>query len=304
MRKQFFTVLFFLTFFSLFFAPQTHAQTKAGVSINPPLQEISLAAELPATQTAVTITNTSSVAQSVRVQALDFEQTDAQGNIRFANKPLSATQFTLARFISFPESEFLLPPAASKVVTATITNSLELSPGTHYASLIFTFTPKESKEEAKVVPALSSLLILKKNGGEFYRISLTSVTGTPLTFGWESPKEVQLILENTGNTHVTPRGVVTATGLRKKILYKGSINEASALVLPNNRRLITVSLFPVSESLPIDFVSVSVAGTLQGTSEKFFWRSSYIVVRPLAGVMLLILVVGSILWRWVHAHKK
>lgn len=294
-----------LVVFCFFEVPSVCAQEKDGISIDPPVQEILLGAETAATSTTILVRNTSPVVQHVSLKAINFEQIDAQGNIRFADKPTTGEHFTLARFISFPESTFDVAAHETKVLTATITNSIDLSPGTHYGAALFQFTPQTDNTQTQIIPAVSSILILKKLGGEVYRINVRSVTGLPSLVSLKHPSELSLEFENAGNTHITPRGTVTGYGLGNRLVFKGIINEGSTLVLPEHRRVISLHTYHTQRALPFDFITVKIEGTAQGTQEQYFSSSTYIYCDPwVLGAFLIVLVVSYLGWRRFarHAH--
>lgn len=283
----------------------THAQSPQGITIDPPLQEIQLDAGMPATTASIVIKNTSSVKQQVTLSAIDFEQIDSLGNVRFTDKPATAAQFTLARFITFPEESLDIEPQQTKVVTAAIANSLELSPGTHYAAALFQFRPETQTEQTHIIPAVSSMIILTKQGGELYRLNIRQVRGVPSLVSTKHTAQLKLEFENGGNTHVTPRGTITGHGLGDRLIFKGIINESSALVLPQNRRLISVNTYSVAKALPFDFIRVAIEGTAQGTSERYFWSSSYVYVNIwILGVLFTIPLLLSIIRLIKHAQKR
>jgi len=281
------------------------AQSQEGITIDPPIQEVQLAAEMPATTASIVIKNTSSVKQHVTLRAIDFEQIDSLGNIRFTDKPLTAAEFTLARFITFPEQSLELEPQQTKEVTAAIANSLELSPGTHYAAALFQFRPETQSEQTHIIPAVSSMIILTKQGGELYRLNIPQVRGIPSLVSVKHAAQLKLEFENGGNTHVTPRGTVTGQGLGERLIFKGIINESSALVLPQNRRLVSVNTYQTARALPFDFITVTIEGTAQGTSERYFWSSSYVYVNAwILGAILSIPLLLLIIRRFKYVQKR
>jgi len=285
--------VFFLFFFS--FSSSTFAQESSGLTVNPIFQEIQLSEFQTSTSAGILIKNNTDTAQTVAVSNVDFQQVDAQGNIQLSDKPLTNENFSLAKYITFTDNSITLEPKQEQLITAQITNSLELSPGTHYGAVILRFTDSNTSLDSQVVPAISSIIILKKNGGEVYQMSLQSVSGLSKIISLKVPSNIELLFSNDGNTHDTPRGVVTITGLFGRLIKKGWINEGSFIALPNNRRNISVQLATISTALPIDFIQYQITGESQSGKVAYQSQGSFIYINPIP-LLILVLLVGAFIW--------
>jgi hypothetical protein len=141
--------------------------------------------------------------------------------------------------------------------------------------------------------SLSSLLFVTKKGGETYSQSLQSVSFTK-SFVVLSD-QVGLDIQNSGNVHLTPRGLVQITDPRGVVVKQGVINEDSTLILPGVKRKLEASLHTVGYAwLPGKYhihviLHSGEAGDIQQTDSTVVYLG--IVVPVLLGVLMVIIFI-------------
>lgn len=252
------------------------AQSASGsIQIEPAFQEITLAEGQATASAQIKITNSSQTEQLFDISAISIQQFDNDGNIILANKPQDGVNITLASFITVPETLITIPQQTSTIVPITITNSQSLGSGGHYAALVARLSGQSSNDQV-VLPAISSFLLVRKEGGEQYHISLIR-SSFQNQFWWNKvPEEVELTFTNQGNTHLIPRGTIEIRDPFKRLIAKSIINENSLYVFPNTQRRIVQKIMPVSRPLPFSLLKVQISGTTQ-PGEVPFQQSSWIV---------------------------
>lgn len=300
-------LLFFLLLSIFYRTPRTFAQTSQGLSLEPAFQEIVINTDQASVTAEMTITNPSSTPQEIELFAVDIQQLDELGNIGFIDKPQGNDQWRVAEFITFPNSEITINPNEQTRITFLVTNSNDLSPGGHYGAVIARFKDFGDLEEQKILPALSSLILLHKTGGEQYSIALRDVGNLPTSFSFFIPQKVILTFENNGNIHTTPYGTVIFKNIFGKEDYKGIINESSSFILPATRRQIPVTVGKIGQWYPFMLYTVEIQGKTRPGDVPYMNTTSYLYISPI-GIILVILICAIILGRkkirakFTHAH--
>jgi hypothetical protein len=145
-------------------------------------------------------------------------------------------------------SEVTLEPGEVRSVKVRIENRESLSPGGHYGALVFkTVSPvKPDIPSVTINQIFSSLVLVKKTGGAVYGLDLVSVEHPDQRFSFGAT--VVPRFKNPGNVHVVPRGEASVTDPFGRLVYRGVINEGSAIILPETFREFPFKLFPVEKA--------------------------------------------------------
>lgn len=235
---------------------------QASLIVTPTFQEVVLDASASAVTSTLTVTNKTSQPLDFEVFPVAISQIDSRGGVMLADKPLTGTTHTLAGYIEVLEPTFQILPQESKDIAVRISNSLNLSPGGHYASLIVrTVSPAaEQPSNQSVLPALSSFMLVRKTGGEQYNLFLSKLLLNRRRIWTSFPTLATLTFENQGNVHTIPRGQVSITDLFGRTVLEGTVNEGSLFVLPRSQREVMVRLRQIRPSWPLMVYRVTVAG--------------------------------------------
>lgn len=285
---------FILTFFLTFKVESAVAQSAAGaIQIEPAFQEVELTESTGTASAQIKISNTSFTQQTFELSAVDIQQFDNDGRIILADKPVSGANFSLSSFITIPQTEVTIQPQSSADIPVLVTNSQSLGAGGHYAAVVARLSAETTSDQV-VLPAVSSFILVRKQGGEQYNLSLVDSSLNSM-FWWHTlPDKLALQFSNQGNSHVIPRGTIDITDQFNRLIIKGIINENSLYIFPNTQRSIEQSLQTVSPVLPISLLHVQFDGTTQPGSVAFhqsFWMVYFDIkgVGILVGVMILLI---------------
>lgn len=284
---------------------QVRARDDAHVSVSPAFQEVVLEATTSAVPVSVHLSNTTTEPLTLSLQAVDIQQVDANGAIQFFDRPKDGNAFALAAYIELPETSVIVQPGEEKTLRVIIRNTQDLSPGGHYASLIARAVQASGKD-AQVSPALSSVFLVRKVGGERYHIRLSHVTPQVGAVAFSLPDEVTLEFENDGNTHTIPHGLVTVVDIFGREVKRGVINEGSLIVLPTARREMTVSLHSVRWGLPVGIYHFTVEGGITRGEARFTSQQSFLYFNPWFGIgVMSVLILGKVIYaRARHARHR
>lgn len=278
------------------------AFAQSAIVVTPTFQEVVLSASDSATQANITIVNQTAQAQQFELFAVGISQIDESGNVMLSNKPLSGQNDPYSADIELPEPVITIAPNEEKKVPFLVKNSLNLSPGGHYVSLIVRAVSDDQQAASKqsVLPAISSFVLIRKLGGEQYNLFLKSLEFPQKRVWWKLPDRAILTFENQGNVHTTPRGQVTATDMFGRVVLEATINEGSQFVLPRSQRPIRVQMREIRRSVPLMLYTVSVSGVSEPGGVAFS-QTRYVpyisVWLLLTTVVALLSVVGVIIYK-------
>ena len=229
-------------------AQESSSNTPKGITISPPLKEIILNTGLIEAVTKITITNNSGRNVIANLRIVDFEATDELGAVTFIDDG-NPTKYALASWVSLRQGNSVsIPNTKSVEVPVTIINGEGLAPGGHYGALVASIVTDDPALAGKTVTLkqqVTSLLFVKKIGGESYGLELESFN--PLEYG-KVPSEVSTRFKNTGNTHVVPRGYIEVKDPKGILVSKGILNPESTMILPDKNRQFSVIMQPVTDS--------------------------------------------------------
>jgi hypothetical protein len=229
--------------------PGGAATARGGVTISPAMQQVVLDPQKAEQTYDFTVANNTGYELEFALAVVDFGSLDETGGVLFAgnaNKTFSY-RYTLTPWVQLEKDRVVVAAHGKEKIPVTLLNKESLTPGGHYGAI--TVTPTDtggSGKKVQIDQVATSLLFVKKAGGEIYQLSLNRFTVRPHIFAL--PDRVDLRFQNGGNVHVIPRGLATITDPRGRIVERGVINEDSGIALPETYRQITVRLLPLARA--------------------------------------------------------
>ncbi len=303
--------LVFISIFTLFFikGDVALAQTVSGLTVNPVFQEVTLEGT-KAEPFSVAVTNGTDVLVTLRVSVLDFGSLDESGGVAFLGAQNDfEKKYALAAWMQPEKDTLTLRPGETQSVRVTVENRDSLSPGGHYAALVFKAgddTGSAAGENSIAVNQyFSTLVFVKKIGGEIYRMDLKDFDYAPKNL-FRFPRKTTLRFQNSGNVHLTPRGTVTVADPLGRTVAKGIVNEESALILPESLRLYPVTLKGLAANLIPGRYTLMITSRYDGREGFDTESTRFFFVPPLAIVLVLgiAVIAGWCVWRWRKKSQK
>lgn len=226
-----------------------HAAAKAvgGITVSPALQSTTISHDQASKSFDFSITNNDPLEQELHLSAIDFGSLDDTGGVLFLGPEKALNyKYGLAHWITLEKDVVVLRPHETQKVIVTITNKDSLAPGGHYGAIMVTpmLDHASTKQSTQVNQVASALLFLTKEGGTHYSMKLTGFNFN--TWALALPGTTTSRFQNDGNVQVIPRGLVTITDPRGRIVKKGIINSDSGLALPESFREFMTPLSPVA----------------------------------------------------------
>jgi len=276
---------------------------RGGVTISPAFQQVSIDANQPQLTFDFSITNNADVSYEFGLSVVDFGSLDETGGVLFVGNGSKALsyRYALSPWVTLEKDRVVVEPHATEKVPVTIDNKESLTPGGHYGAILVTPTETGANAGRKVQidQVASSLLFVKKLGGDVYRLELNKLRVRPHIFSL--PGSIDVRFQNSGNVHVIPRGLVTLSDSRGRIVKRGIINADSGIVLPESFRSLTVPLEAVGSSwLPGRYKLTTTYRYDDQTSVRTV-TSSFVYVN--VGFVLLILLLVALVMAYCLNRK-
>lgn len=288
---------------SIALAQSASTQTPVkGLTISPPLQEITLGSGLIEAKAGVTITNTTGQDLSADIRVVDFDTDNQFGTLAFLEQGSAASKYGLANWTRLGSQSVMLVNGQATEIPVTITNGTDLAPGGHYAAVVATVTTPVTKgvNTVSLKQELVSLIFAKKIGGETYGLQLDDLK---LSNTSRLPEAVTATFKSTGNTHVIPRGYIEVRDGDNRLLMKGIINPESSAILPNKTRQVETVLQAVDPPGKSQNYTVTAFYRHDG-QQKFSTQTLYIRdgITPkqryaLLAAVIVIVITGTLLFR-------
>jgi hypothetical protein len=297
---------------SLAIGNNTLAQSNAspqGITVSPAFQMVQIPAGASQQPITFTITNNQPVAQKLDLSVADFNTLNESGGLFFVgtNPTALQKQYGLAKWVSLPANTVTVPARQTYKFQASILNLPTLSAGGHYGALMIALDngTKPGSNQVGLHPIASSLLFVTKLDGATYNLSLADVQFKHSLFSL--PGNVTLRFQNTGNTHLIPRGVVTITGSKGQLVSKGIINPNSSVILPQAYRRYPITLHQLASAGNIGKYNLRVDFRFDGFDQFRSYQTNFWILPSyiLGLIILIILVLGLGVWFVKkRVHKK
>lgn len=218
-----------------------------GLTISPPLREITLGPGLLEASTDVTLQNNSDQTVRASLQLVDLRALGQYGGNSLDKAGLTG-KYDLANWLTLPGGNTVDIAGKQTVrVAVKIANRSDLAPGGHYGAIVITSSADNSsaKSQVSLNQQVVSLLFIKKLGGEVYGLQLESSTFKRSS---DIPQIVTTNFKNTGNVHLVPHGYIEVTDPVGKLIAKGIINQDSLSILPGSLRKYVTTMQPVAQA--------------------------------------------------------
>lgn len=281
-------------------------ENKSGFSITPFFQEVSLEKDQKESKFLVTVENTTGAPAIFRLSVLDFGALDESGGVAFAGTTDLEKKYGLASWVSLEKDAIVLNPQEKQDVKVTIENKESLSPGGHYGAVFLKMESDDKVvggESSSVAfkPSLTSLIFVRKLGGETYGVDLKSQEMSRNL--WQVPEKINLRFQNTGNVHATPRGIVRISDPLGREVLRGIINQESAIILPETFRIIQVSFKKTAPLFLPGRYAVSIEYRYDG-KDDFVAKNFSVNILPGIDMIGLLIVVALIIGYIKFRNKK
>ena len=211
----------------MFYAPPSRAHAIGNsITVSPAQVDLELSTSDSAKQTTFTINNSYNVPVVLSIELMGIDE--QSGRII----PSPDIDQNLLPATHLAQTILTIPEQSSATVSLTITNSVSLSPGGHYGTIVFT-QQKVGDKELNFTQAISAGLFVVKRGGQLREVDATSFATRALPF--QIPSSAQISIKNVGNVHVIPRAAVLVYTKNGTLVAKSVANLESRRILPSKQ---------------------------------------------------------------------
>lgn len=275
---------------------------KSGIEINPAVMEVEISNVEEEKTVNIQVVNYNNYAVNLDLAAINFKQGDLDGLVQFLGEKSDSYTYSLSSFIHMPYSEIELEAHEKRDIEVQILNRQDLSPGGHYAGIVVRQKPQKNLGgKTYVLPAVSSLILLKKTGGEEYNLSIKEVDWPERVIEFFYSQKVTITFQNEGNVHLVPYGRVEVRDVFGRLIKKGVINTSSAYVFPSSRRRIEIDMKPISLSLPISVNTVTIRGNDSIKKTHFNYQEAYVYINP---IFIIALIILPFVIKWYRSKRR
>lgn len=270
---------------------------RGGVTISPAFQQVTLDPGQAAKTFDFKITNNTNEPYEFALSVVDFGSLDDTGGVLFvgnAQKSLNV-RYALSPWVTLEKDRVVVEPKSTENVPVSIDNRESLSPGGHYGAVLVSPTEATAKGDRKVQidQVLTSLLFVKKVGGEIYGLKLRDFDVNTQVFGL--PDMLDLRFQNSGNVHLIPRGLVTLSDPTGRIVKRGIINADSGIVLPESFRQVRTPLDNLGSSLMPGRYKLTVVYRYDDRTETQTIVKTFYYINAVQ-IVLLMAVIGIVIY--------
>lgn len=269
------------------------ANEALSVTVTPPLIQLTIGRG-ESWASSLKVVNTNSYEVTYYAQVMDFSA-DGEGGAASLT-PIIGGAPALASWVSVPTEPVTVAPGTSAEVPFTVTIPGDASPGGHYAAiLVGTQPPHVASGGASVaVSTLVSSLLFVRIEGEVIERGRVREFRTGREFYQTSEADFFLRFENTGNTHLLPRGLITIYNMWGKERGVLAINESSSFgnVLPQSIRRFEfawkgdASLSDIGRHSAVATLSFGDGGKQSVSATTYFWVVPVVPVASVLGSVL------------------
>ena len=283
--------------------------TTSGITISPAIISLNLQKNQLSNNFDASLTNNTDQTITLKVSSLDFKSLNDTGGLTFIGNSVAeaARKHALAAWINTPSGPITIAAKHTQKIPIVIDNRSDLSPGGHYAAVLYTIVANDSADSSvkvSVSQVASTLVFVRKIDGEIFGMKLGNFK---VRFSWWSlPRSIDLNFLNTGNSQTVPRGLVTISTPLSKEVSRGQINVNSALLLPDTNRIYSTELSRTGSAWMPGVYKVHVTyhsdeiSQIKTTEVKF----TYVNLPGILELVLVIILVNKFGQKVIHGVVK
>lgn len=280
------------------FTPQT-VQAKGEISLSPAIEKVVIENPEQPIQYTIFVTSSLERPEQVVFDVLPVSSVDTLGKPMIDESP-DAFQRISQQVMLDPQKTVLLPQETVGI-SVTIHGKF-LPPGGSYALITATLKENEdnrNQSQTSVVPIIASFLAIRNPNGEERRLSLGGLTWPRIPVTTRLHDQVEVSLENQGNVHIEPHGLVELTDMFNRLVSRGQLNENSHLIMPSTAKVLGVSMQSLRTSAPLAFYSLKATGADELGRTPFARTKRFLYISPwIVGFLAFITVVLLIQYKY------
>ncbi len=225
--------LFLLSFFYAGSSSFALAQAAAGIGISPAIIEPAEQFEPGATaQFSVEISNLNTVEKTFYLSIRDIIGVRDGGVPIFSTDSSEKTGYEISDWLTLSAEEIQLQPGETKEYTFVMNVPLEVSPGSHFGSLIISAEPPKLRASGAGIGYEVANIISIRIAGDAYESARIRQFSTSQYIYGTTDVDFNVHIENEGNTLIKPIGPLEVKNMFGKQVAMLKFNDNQASVFP------------------------------------------------------------------------
>lgn len=300
----------------LIFFTAGYAQAQSiGIKISPPRLERIIDPGMVAEET-ISVTNESDVEKTLFIYLKDFKAEDESGEPALIS-PGSEEGYYLASWIEATAEGIHFAPREEKRISFKINVPADIGPGGYYGAVFFGTEPPRLYQDSEdkgagmaVSQQTGSLILYTVRGDISEEAGIREFTTDKELYSTPYAIDFTIRIENTGNVHVKPFGLITIRSMFGKKVGEVMVNEKGSNVMPVSIRRFNeiwegkTGFGRYTAELGLTFgTAVDKGGQGKQTlyTEKTFWIMPWKIVVP-AGISFILFFVLA--WLFLRFYKS
>jgi hypothetical protein len=246
----------------------------------------------------IRITNLSSRSETYNIFVDDIDGIAGNGQPIFSDNH-TQTGYELSTWVKLSKNSITLPSGAALDVLFTVVAPKDANPGSHFGAIFASVEPGAANENGATVGyRVGTIISLHVSGEVTETADIRSFSSGKRLYG-KPEASFEIVVENSGNTIVRPRGPLTIEDGGGKNVGTVMINNDAAAVLPNTKRTFSVSwndeAFRFGKYTAVASLGYGLDAQRTISASLSFWVLPMNVLGPLVGglaLFSLLLVVG------------
>lgn len=282
------------------FAQQNTENSAVGIEVSSPIYEFTVSPGKVQPEI-IKIKNVGSSTATYYPEVFDFKSDNKTSSPIILKEGEENGSYSLAKWISISKEPITLEPGVSAARNFVITVPSDAEPGGHYGTILFS-TSKPSVEPSNISLAnkVGSLILVRVAGDAKESAKITSFTTDKDTYE-EAVVKFTTTVENTGNVHVQPKGVIEVKNIFGGTVAGLDINQLSGNVLPGSSRIFE-SVWK-DPGFKFGYYTASVTLAYGNPSQTITSTTSFWII-PWMTLLIALIVIAVILAILIFAIKR
>ncbi len=274
------------------------ALAQGELSLSPAIHHVTLEQRQQPASYTVFVTSNLPRPEQVTFRVLPVSGVDALGK-PIIDHSAAASEVISQQVMLNPPQTTLLPQETVEI--EVIVHSQFLPPGGTYALITAALEGTDNNDtgtQASVVPVIASFLAIRNPNGEERRLSIGGLAWPKIPLTTNLHPQIEVSLENQGNVHVEPHGLVELTDTFNRLVSRGQLNENAHLVLPSQEKVLGVSLQSLRPNFPLGLYVLKASGADELGQTPFISTRRFVYISPwIVGLLVLVCLIVWINYR-------
>ncbi len=268
---------------------QQNTTSSFGIEVSSPIYEYSLKPG-DTQQDIIKVKNVGTDKATYYPEILDFTSDNSTGAPKFLPDSEDNGKYSLKRWISITKESVTIDPDKSEAFNFIISVPADAEAGGHYAGILFSTDPAAIGGTGAALKSKVGSLVLVRIAGDIKEsASIKSFKSDKDSYDNANKINFDVNIENTGNVHVQPKGVVTVKNIFGGKVASVDVNSLSANVLPGSTRVFNSTW--TDPGFKLGFYTATVTLNYGNPSQAISAQTSFWIIPWMTLLLILIAII-------------